>query len=106
MNVDGIDASKWHRVKKWLKDYADGYVPESTPVFTSLHVNKFMNTADPVIYRRHLIALGCGLYGRLRAQDYPRHYHNKCATPNKEEKIDICTGYDICYVHSFRGYCL
>ncbi len=86
---DNIDAGQWLKMKKWLKNYADGKFSDQAPAFTAEEVKDFLINADDDIYIRHKLALGMGLYGRLRASEYPWLFHDK----NKKEKIRIYKSY-------------
>ena len=84
-----IPANLWCNVKKWLKNYAAGVFPKQAPLFTAAQVEKFMKEAPDKEFIRHKLALGLGLYGRLRAQEYTWLFHSK----SDREKIDLLTSY-------------
>ena len=104
-----VGASQWLRVRKWLKNYYKKHKHEKTsaPTFNEDQVREFLDTADdsPSAFERHLLALPLGLYGRLRAEDYARIYHDKCDEKGKEERIRICKSYELIHVLSNLCVC-
>ncbi len=82
---ENVYCHNWVKMKKWLKNYADGTFGTSAPAFSVKEVKKFMEEADDAIFIRHKLALGLGLHGRLRGVEYTWLFHKK----NDKEKIMI-----------------
>ena len=92
-NSKNVNTKNWGKVKSWLKKYAKGKTSTKKPTFTTQEMHLFRTEAPVPEYTRHRLAEGFGTYGRLRAQDYPALYYNKCTKEGKKEKIDIFDSY-------------
>ena len=76
---DNVNADENGAVKEILKQYTRGYTASSAPKFSEDQIAKFYTSKGDESnyhYKIEKIALSCGLNGRLRAQDYPAHYHD------------------------------